>query len=118
MALTVAPVSAVPGPQYSQGILRSQTFDITFDSSYLTGGELLDQTAVLGMPNVVTYFAEMGVTTTATTAITVHFKPGTGTTTGKLLAYWGNGGSASVIPEVTSTTDLSTFTVRVTFFGF
>lgn len=112
MALTVTQVGVT---QSSLGLLRASTFDITFDSSYPTGGELLDQTALLGMPNVVTYFAEMCVTSTATTAVLVHFKPGTGTTTGKLLAYDNVVGTP--IPEVANAFNLSTFTVRITFIG-
>ena len=36
----------------------------------------------------------------------------------KLLAIWGNAGTASAMPEVTDTTDLSAYSGRVTFIGY
>lgn len=67
---------------------------ITWDSSYpASGGEAIDAIGDLGYEKVV---CEGG-------SIVVKWDKANQ----KLLAFWGNGSSASLLPEVTSTTDLS-----------
>jgi hypothetical protein len=87
--------------------------DITFDSSYVTAGEPLAPSD-LGMTSI-NEAVPHGLfrTSSGTTAIDTSYDR----TNNKLFAYWGNAGSASVIPEVSSTTDLSTFSGRYTFTG-
>lgn len=69
---------------------------VTMDSSYATGGEAIDATGDLGYEKM---FFEQG------TVILSWDKANQ-----KVFATWGNAGSASVLPEVTSTTDLSAVT--------
>lgn len=82
---------------------------VTFDSSYPTGGEALTA-ATLGFDDEASEL----------TVIPIKFGPivpqynGVGKL---LLAYWGNAGTASVLPEVTDTTDLSAQTVELLVIG-
>lgn len=67
---------------------------ITWDSSYpASGGEVIDAVGDLGYEKVI---CEGG-------AIVVKWLKATQA----LQAFWGNAGSASLLPEVTSATDLS-----------
>lgn len=66
---------------------------VTMDSSYPTGGEAIDATGDLGYEKLV---FEGG------TVVLQWDKANQ-----KVVALWGNAGSASVLPEVTATTDLS-----------
>lgn len=101
MALTVkrTPHSKGPGGWYERFVT------LTFDSSYPTGGEPLTA-ADLGFSDNAT---ELKVIPVRQGAIIVSYDGANA----KLLAYWGNAGTASVLPEVTATTDLSAQTVEV-----
>lgn len=111
MALTITPIAGADG---SIGHRRRVVRIITFDSSYPTGGEPLTP-ADVGL-RVIDTAAPDGAfqSTDGTTGIYVHYNR----TNQKLIAYWGNAGTASADPEVTSTTDLSTYAGRMTFTGF
>lgn len=102
MALTVTIVEKfVVGSR--QGIVA----DITFDSSYTTGGEDITP-ANLGFRNSLSFFSG-GVARNATTgAVEVRHNR----TLNKVQAFWG-GGAGAALTEVTSTTDLSAYVVRV-----
>jgi hypothetical protein len=67
---------------------------VTLDSSYPTGGEAIDATGDAGY-DVVLF--------ESSTVVLQWDKANQ-----KVVAFWGNAGSASVLPEVTATTDLST----------
>lgn len=107
MALTVTKVTS----QRSNGLPRLGWVDVTFDSSYPTAGE--DAAALikaaLGFKTITHVGDGIALTSGGTTGILTAYKHATG----KLLALWGNAGTAGVLPEVTSTTDLSTFSVRL-----
>lgn len=111
MGLTI---TEVPGTQDVQGKTRVRYFDITGDASYLTQGEAIDFRPY-GFRRVFQVDAGLALTATATTAIQYAYRPTTGPDgpVGTMVGYWGNAGSASVLPEVTSTTDVSTFTSRI-----
>lgn len=113
MALTVAKISGV-STDFVEGNKKVRVRTVTFDSSYATGGEALTASD-FGL-RVLTEVRPHGAfrTTDATSAVTVSYDH----TNAKLVAYWGNAGSASVLPEVTSTTDLSTYSGRVTAVGY
>jgi len=113
MALTL---SRVKGAEFTMGRLRGYTFDVTFDSSYLTGGEILSADDV-GMVNIVGAFC-VGVRNAAGTAATTYNIPIYNPVTGSLQLMWGNAGTASVLPEVTSTTDVSGLTYTIVVIGF
>jgi hypothetical protein len=84
---------------------------ITFDSSYPTGGEALTK-ATLGVHRIFEVLPHGPFRNTdGTLGITVAYDY----TNSKLAAYWGNAGSVSGMPEVADTTDLSTYSGRVTF---
>jgi hypothetical protein len=89
MAATLVETSRIPIGQ-GQALC---TGTVTMDSSYATGGEAIDAAGDLGYDTVI-------------------FEPSTvvlnwDKANQKVVAYWGNAGTASVLPEVTSTTDLS-----------
>jgi hypothetical protein len=110
MALTVTKVT---GADYVSGNKRVKVRDITFDSSYATAGEALTA-ATVGLKTIEQAIPNGAFRSTdATNSIVVSYDR----TNSKLVAYWGNAGSASVSPEVTSTTDLSTYSGRITFVG-
>lgn len=109
MALTVAKVT--DGASVF-GNRKIRTFTITFDSSYVTAGEPLTA-ATLGLSGktliaVIPHGAFRN--TDATLGIIVSYD----VANSKLVAYWGNAGSVSGMPEVASTTDLSTYSGRIT----
>jgi hypothetical protein len=66
---------------------------VLMDNSYPTGGEAIDATGDLGYDAMVFE---------SSTVVLQWDKANQ-----KVVAYWGNAGSASVLPEVTATTDLS-----------
>lgn len=66
---------------------------VTLDSSYATSGEAIDATGDVGYEKV---FFEGG-------SVALQWDK----VNQKVLAFWGNAGTASLEPEVTSTTDLS-----------
>lgn len=91
--------------------------DITLDSSYDSGGELVTA-AMLGMTTVFAAFAVGGSGTTPG-AYFYEYAPGDGSTTSLLKVYWGdnaNAGAAKAV-EVTAATNLSAVTVRLLVIG-
>jgi hypothetical protein len=94
MAATLTVIESVP-------LGASRVLDIgtvAFDNSYPTGGEPIDATGDLGYD--VMFFEGGPVTASWDKA------------NQKVLAYWGNAGTASLHPEVTATTDLSAVTLQ------
>lgn len=108
MALTLTKVT-----RYVAGNKRHHVYDVTFDSSYLDDGESLTP-ANVGLRKI-----EQAIPSGAfidagnDNAIIVSYD----ITEQKLVAVWGNAGTASVLPEVTSTTDVSAYSGRITFVG-
>ena len=102
MAVSVARSTGVPGPLMSLGGLRAVVVDITYDSSYPTGGETLTA-ADVGLGEIL--FAQMtpAIKSDTTAAVLPYYH----VATGKIITYWGNAGSASILPETTDTTSLS-----------
>jgi hypothetical protein len=111
MALTFGtPTREVVGRQ------RSITSSVTFDSSYPTGGEAVTA-ANFGLSvidDVIVHGPAMN--TDVTRAVPVSFK----SSTSKLVAYGYDGddtGAVAGLKEIPNTTDLSTYTVRITVLG-
>lgn len=71
---------------------------VTLDNSYPTGGEAIDATGDLGYDTMI---FESGT-------VVLNWDKANQ----KVIAYWGNAGTASVLPEVTATTDLSAVTAQ------
>jgi hypothetical protein len=67
---------------------------VTLDNSYPTGGEAIDATGDLGYDTMIFE---------SSTVVLQWDKANQ-----KVVAFWGNAGTASVLPEVTATTYLST----------
>lgn len=110
MALTIA---SITGADFKEANKAVKVRTITFDSSYATAGEALIPASV-GLKQITQALPHGAFRSTdGTNSIIVSYDY----TNQKLLAYWGNAGSASVSPEVTSTTDLSTYSGRMTFIG-
>ncbi len=110
MALTVTPVATnIDTRPFVAGNKDFKIVTIAFDDSYVTGGEPLTA-ASLGAKAI---FAVIPLgafrNTDATLGIVVSYDM----TNSKLVAYWGNAGSVSGMPEVASTTDLSTYSGRL-----
>lgn len=112
MALTL---SKVANGSFTVGNKKVRTYDVTFDSSYATGGESLVASDV-GLRKIIAVTGDGTFTATegGTTGVQVAYDY----TNSKLQAFWGNAGTASVAPEVTSTTDISTQTGRLVFIGY
>ena len=92
------------------GRLRGKIFDVTWDSSYPTGGEPISNAAV-GLQNIVG--TQLVGAKDATSAGIV---PALVASTVKMLAMRCAGSGASLI-EVTAAVDLSAVTHRVMFLG-
>lgn len=107
MALTLFDLDAGPPVKVNGGKnpLRMVIKRVTFDSSYVTGGEPLTA-ANLGLASVVAAFA-----TGAT-----GYKFGYDTTNSKLLAYR-SGASGTAFAEVGNTVDLSAIVCTIVAFG-
>lgn len=67
---------------------------VTLDNSYPTGGEAIDAAGDLGYDVMIFE---------SSTVVLQWDKANQ-----KVVAFWGNAGTASLLPEVTATTDLST----------
>jgi hypothetical protein len=74
------------------------TGTVLFDSSYPTGGESIDATGDFGYDVMIFE---------ASTVVLNWDKANQ-----KIVAYWGNAGTAGVLPEVTDTTSLATVTAQ------
>lgn len=111
MALTVAKIT---GADHISGNMRVKVRTVTFDASYPTGGEALTA-ADFGLKKLFEVRPHGAFRNTdATLGIAVSYDH----TNSKLVAYWDNAGVASGLPEVTNTTDLSTYSGRVTAIGY
>ena len=111
MALVISKIA--DAPDHVVGNRRQRIRLITGDSSYPTAGESLTP-ADVGLRRI-EEARPCGAfkTSSGTTAINVTYDHANK----KLLAHWGNAGTAGVIPEVTDTTDISTFSGRMIFVG-
>lgn len=114
MALTLADVSGAEGPLYSLGNLKAKVVDVTFDSSYPTGGESLTA-ADVGLTNIIAVSGDAyALNSTPTTAVGVVYNY----STAKLIAMYATANASNVaFAEATSTNDLSAFTCRLVIFG-
>lgn len=111
--LTVAAATGAPGPIYSLGALKAVIVDLTFDSSYPTGGEVLDP-ALVGLTTIVAVQCGWALHSTPTTAVGIVWNPATG----KLIALYSTANAGNVaMAEATSTNDLSASTVRAIIYG-
>mgnify|MGYP000945656726 CR=1 FL=1 len=110
MALTLTKISA-----YTAGNKRHRVYDVTFDSSYPTGGESLTASDVnLRKIEQLIVHGPATATRGGTTGVLATYDY----TNAKLQAFWGNAGTASVLPEVTDTTDIATQICRITAIGY
>ena len=110
MALTLTKIAA-----FTSGNKRHRVYDVTFDSSYPTGGESLTASDV-NLRKIEQLIVHGPAT--ATRGGTTGVLPTYDYTNSKLQAFWGNAGTASVLPEVTDTTDIATQICRSTAIGY
>ncbi len=99
---------------YTVANKRFRTYDVTFDSSYPTGGESLTA-ANVDLKKVVAVFGTGVATATVggTTGVVVAYDH----TNSKLQAFESTTGAPSKLAEVASTTSLATYICRLTFVG-
>ena len=110
MALTIARIT---GADTTWGNKRVRVRDITFDSSYPTGGEPLTP-ADVGLKKIEQAVPHGAARNTAgTLAVDVAYDA----TTAKLFAYETAATVATPHAEVGSGESLATYTVRITFIG-
>ena len=110
MALTLTKIAA-----FTSGNKRHRVYDVTFDSSYPTGGESLTASDVnLRKIEQLIVHGPATATRGGTTGVLATYDY----TNSKLQAFWGNAGTASVLPEVTNTTDIATQICRITAIGY
>lgn len=112
MALTLTKIS---GASFTISNKKLRVYDVTFDSSYPTGGESLTA-ADVGLKKIEQLIVHGPATATrgGTTGVLATYDY----TNSKLQAFWGNAGTASVLPEVTDTTDIATQICRITAIGY
>lgn len=111
MALSFSKVSAT-----TWGNKRVRIYDVTFDSSYPTGGEPLAASDV-GLRKIEQVLSDAGAKNSAgTSSIPVRYDY----TNSKLQGYEYNGASAGVarLQELANAFDASAFSVRLTFIGY
>ena len=115
MALTLTKIAA-----FTSGNKRHRVYDVTFDSSYPTGGESLTASDVnlRKIEQLIVHGPS-----TATRGGTTGALPTYDYTNAKLQLFWaratdGNAQSATVFPEVTNTTNVATQICRVTAIGY
>jgi hypothetical protein len=111
MALALTKVAAS-----TFGNKRVRVYDITFDSSYPTGGESLTA-ADVGLKKIEQVLSDAGAKNSAgTSMVPVRYDY----TNSKLQGYEYNGASAGVarLQELANAFDASAFTARCTFIGY
>jgi len=118
MAVTLAEVSI---PNYSpvQGDflgMKARLMDVTFDNSYLTGGEVVTA-AQLGWDQIQMVFCDGARGAAGVSLVNVIAVPNAARTQVALQAYETAGTVDLAHKEVSSAQDLSTFTARVLFLG-
>ena len=117
MALTLTKIS---GASFTISNKKLRVYDVTFDSSYPTGGESLTA-ADVGLKKIEQLIVHGPAT--ATRGGTAAVFPSYDYTNSKLQAFWsratdGNAQNATTSPEVTDTTDISTQICRITVVGY
>ena len=112
MALTLSPVS---GASTVWGNKRVRVYDVTFDSSYPTGGESLTASDVK-LKKIEFVLGSQVKNSDGTSAHSVVYDY----TNSKLVAHQFDGSAAGVqsFEEVANTADLSTFSGRLAFIGY
>jgi hypothetical protein len=111
MALTIGtPVKGAGGGGF--GDLKVSIADVTFDSSYATGGEALT-------PEQVGLTAILGAFTVGIVSGTFYVAVSFDATNAKLMAFGGDGAAAGIaqLKEVASAVDLSACRLKVCFIG-
>jgi len=97
----------IPGQNSAHQLIR--VIDVTFDSSYPTGGEALDFTT-LGFASVQAVIDAGGITHGG-------FVYDYDYTNSKILAYWTGAVVSTALAEVTNATNMAAFTVRLVVIG-
>lgn len=108
MALTIA---AVRGARSVSGTIREEFFDITFDTSYPTGGYAVTARS-FGIGAALFGIAEVGQGLVAGTATTVSYKLTYDPGTGKIQLFV-SAADTVALTEVANTTNLATRKIRV-----
>lgn len=113
MALTFTEIG---GTRLTAGQLRGTVYDITFDSSYPTGGEALVAKDV-GL-DIILAAVQAGGRLTTGAAMTTQFLLNYDPVTKKLQLFTSNGAAAALLLEFTNTGDASTRIFRMLFWGY
>lgn len=106
----------VKGTEATNGRVRENIYDITFDATYTTTGVALDADSA-GLVGQIVGFSELGRSTVAGTAPTAYavasfdFK-------NQKIQFWGTTVSATGLTEIANATSLATLIVRVKVTGF
>lgn len=108
-------ITRVKGAEFEAGRLRGVLIDITFDSSYLTGGELITPDDV-GFVQILAASC-VAVKTAAGAAATTYFLPIFNPVTGSIQVYENTAAETS-FAEVDSGENPSANTYTMLFLGF
>ena len=106
----------VQGANVTDGTLRGQVFDITFDATYTTTGVALDPDSA-GLVGQIVGFIECGRATATGVAVTAYPVASFDFKTQK-LQLWGTAGSATGLTEIANGTSLATVVIRAQVLGF
>ncbi len=113
MAASVVINRKIQGKSNALGGYKIVLATITFDSSYLTGGELVTP-ATFGLTAIDAMFFS-GDVLAATLALSV---PSYDRTVGAVRLFGSNGAAPAQLVEIASTTDVSAQIYRVVVFGY
>jgi hypothetical protein len=120
MALTVTAVTDIPNynpAEWVEGPFQVRLYDITFDSSYPTGGETFTATQV-NLNEVTMVDIGYAAASDGSTGVVVYPTIATGGQTVTLQAQVTGDTVSTELDEATNTDDLSALTVRLKVYGY
>lgn len=115
MALTV---TRIKGSEFEAGRIRGAAFDVLFDATYLTAGELISPDDV-GFVNIIGGFW-IALRNTAGTSATTTFIPIYNPVVGGIQLFWSDvdvAGTPQALAEVPNGTDVDGVTFTMVFIG-
>lgn len=111
-------VTRIKGSEFQAGRIMGAAFDVLFDATYLTGGELISPDD-LGFVNTIGGF-QVALRNTNNTPATLTFIPNFNPITGSVQLFWADvdvAGTPQALAEVTNGTDVDGVTFTMVFIG-
>jgi hypothetical protein len=112
-------VTRIKGSEFEVGRIKGAAFDILFDATYLTAGEIITPDD-LGFVSTLGGF-QIALRNTAGTSATTTFLPIFNPVVGSVQLFWADvdvAGTPQAFAEVTNGTDVDGVTFTMVFIGF